>query len=106
LEEILAEKIRALAGQRRFAISRDVYDIHQLIKRGVVPAAVLPVLPRKFEAKGIQIDAVRVSDLEARRLQFETDWHRRLTYLLPRSQSASFEDAWETVLQVMQVIAK
>ena len=27
LEEIVAEKLRAIAGQRRFAVSRDIYDI-------------------------------------------------------------------------------
>jgi len=106
LEEILAEKIRAIAGQRRFAISRDLYDIDQLLKHGVALSEVLPVLPAKYEAKGMKIEEVRVSDLEARRAQFEADWHRRLTYLLPRSQSVSFEDAWETVIQALRLIAK
>ena len=106
LEEILAEKIRALAGQRRFAISRDVYDIHQLIRRGVGLSAVLPLLPLKFEAKRLHLEAWRIPDLEARRPQFESDWHRRLTYLVPRSEAVSFEDSWETVIQVMRVISK
>lgn len=106
LKEILAEKIRAIAGQRRFAISRDLYDIHQLLKHGVVLSEVLPVLPAKFETKGIKIEKVRVSNFEARRPEFEVDWHRRLTYLLPRSQSVSFEDAWETVIQALRLIAR
>ena len=106
LEEILAEKIRAIAGQRRFAISRDLYDIHQLLKRSVDLSVVLPVLPMKFEAKGMKIEEVRVSNLEARRPEFETDWHHRLTYLMPRSQPVSFEEAWETVVQVMRLIGK
>ncbi len=106
LEEILAEKIRAIAGQRRFAISRDLYDIHQLLQQEVALSRVLPALPAKFEVKGMKIEEVRVSDLQARRPEFEADWHRRLTYLLPRSQSVSFEDAWETVIQALRLIAK
>lgn len=106
LEEILAEKIRAMVGQRRFAISRDLYDIHQLLKHGVALSAVVPVLPVKFAAKGMNIEEMRVSNLQARRTEFAADWQRRLTYLLPRSQSASFEDAWETVMWVMRQIAK
>ncbi|MDH7475741.1 MAG: nucleotidyl transferase AbiEii/AbiGii toxin family protein [Anaerolineae bacterium] len=106
LQEILAEKIRAIAGQRRFAISRDLYDIHQLLERGVDLSAVLPILPIKFEVKGLHIENVHVSDLEARRPEFEADWRRRLTYLLPRSQSASFEDAWEAAIQIIKQIGE
>jgi predicted nucleotidyltransferase component of viral defense system len=106
LEETLAEKIRAIAGQRRFAISRDLYDIHELLKRGVDLSVVLPVLPMKFEAKGMKLEETRISDLEARRPEFEADWHRRLTYLVPRLQLVSFEDAWETVIRVLWLIAK
>jgi len=81
-------------------------DIHQLLKHGVTLSAVVPVLPVKFAAKGMKIEEMRVSDLQARRTAFAADWQRRLTYLLPRSQSASFEDAWETVMQAMRQIAK
>ena len=35
LEEIVAEKMRAIAGQRRFAVSRDIYDIYQILTFGV-----------------------------------------------------------------------
>ncbi len=82
LDEILAEKIRAVGGQRRFAISRDLYDIHQLIARGVALSEVLPLLPAKSEAKAMNLEQLRLSDFEARRSEFEADWHRRLKYLL------------------------
>lgn len=108
LEESLAEKIRAIVGQRRFAISRDLYDIHQLISRGVALSEVLPVLPSKFEAKAMALEHVRLSAFEARRSEFEADWHRRLTYLLPHSQSVPtvFNDAWQTSRQIIRQIAR
>ncbi|MFQ5344244.1 MAG: hypothetical protein ACE5F6_22100 [Anaerolineae bacterium] len=77
-----------------------------MLKHGVALSAVAPVLPVKFGAKGMKIEEVRVSDLQARRTEFEADWQRRLTYLLPRSQSVSFEDAWKTVMRVIRQTAK
>jgi predicted nucleotidyltransferase component of viral defense system len=47
LEEILAEKVRAVAGQRRFAISRDLYDIYRLVQAGVSVTNVTSLLPAK-----------------------------------------------------------
>jgi hypothetical protein len=85
-----------------------LYDIHQLINRGAALSDVLPVLPAKFEAKAINLEQVLLSDFKARRPEFEADWHRRLTYLLPRSPSApvSFEDAWQTSLQIIAQITE
>jgi len=33
LEEILVEKLRAFSGQRRYVVSRDIYDIHQIAQQ-------------------------------------------------------------------------
>ncbi|MEA3308471.1 MAG: nucleotidyl transferase AbiEii/AbiGii toxin family protein, partial [Chloroflexota bacterium] len=44
LVEVLAEKIRAIGGQRRFAISRDLYDIHHLLQTDLSLADVTPLL--------------------------------------------------------------
>ncbi|HJW84128.1 MAG TPA: nucleotidyl transferase AbiEii/AbiGii toxin family protein, partial [Anaerolineae bacterium] len=53
LEEILAEKIRAVSGQRRFAISRDLYDNHRLVQAGVSVDKAVALLPAKFAARGV-----------------------------------------------------
>lgn len=97
LEEMLSEKLRALSGQRRFAIARDLFDIYQLIsKAGVSLDKVKPLLPRKFEAKDIILGKHNLEQLLARRSEFEHDWKRSLSHLIPTSEQVSFEIAWET----------
>lgn len=104
LVEILAEKIRAVGGQRRFAISRDLYDIHRLVQAGVVPADVIPLLPAKFEARGLDIAMLDVQKVTARRSEFEEDWTRRLSYLVRDARAADFEAAWMTTIEILQQI--
>lgn len=106
LEEILAEKIRAIAGQRQFAISRDLYDIHQLLQRGVSVSSVLPALPAKFQAKSLRVEQLRATDLQARRPAFEADWRRRLTKMLPHTESTSFEEAWQATIQLLEQVTR
>lgn len=104
LTEILAEKIRAVGGQRRFAISRDLYDIHRLVRTGVAIDDVAPLLPTKFEARGLDIamlDARKVTD---RRADFEEDWDRRLSYLVRDVGAEDFEMAWRTTVEVLQQV--
>ena len=52
LAEMFSEKLRALIGQRRYALARDLYDVFQLVKRGSLDLAdVISILPRKFSVK-------------------------------------------------------
>ena len=37
LEEVLTEKLRAAAGQREYAVARDIYDIANVVSRGWTP---------------------------------------------------------------------
>jgi predicted nucleotidyltransferase component of viral defense system len=106
LIEILAEKLRAVGGQRRFAISRDLYDIHRLVQTGVEPADVIPLLPAKFEARGLDIVMLDVQRIVARRSDFEDDWHRRLSYLVRGELAVDFETAWGTTIEVLQRVEK
>ena len=101
LEEVLAEKLRAVGGQRRFAISRDLYDIHQLIRAGVSLPAVAQLLPAKYEAKGLDMAAFRAVNLEARRKDFEQDWNLRLNYLIP-TLDVDFSAAWTSTLEALE----
>ncbi len=103
LEEVIAEKIRAVGGQRRFAVSRDIYDIYNLVSFGVDMEAVKQILPEKFKGRGLSLQGVDVKILEQRRSEFETDWERRL-YFLVTNQDLDFEKAWKCVLQLLDEI--
>ncbi len=105
LKEMLAEKLRALSGQRHFAIARDLFDIHQLISiAGISPNTVKPFLANKFKAKGITLGDHNLEELLVRRNEFEHDWKRSLTHLIPITEQVSFETAWETSVNAMRVI--
>ena len=99
LEEVMAEKLRAVGGQRRFSVSRDLYDISNLQKAGVDLQKVMSVLPGKFQARGISLSQVSISVLESRKSEFLQDWNRRLSYLVQRDQG-DFESAWSNVIEV------
>jgi len=104
LVEVLAEKVRAVGGQRRFAISRDIYDIHRLVQSGVAVADVVPLLPTKFKARGLDIEALDIERVTVRRGAFEDDWNRRLNYLVQDARTVTFDVAWETTLDVLQQV--
>jgi len=104
LREILAEKLRAVCGQRQFAIARDVYDIHQLVQSGATPADVVSGLSAKCAARGVAISAVTVDQLQKRHTQFEEDWRRRLSYLVRDISAVSFDTAWQTVIETVALV--
>jgi predicted nucleotidyltransferase component of viral defense system len=94
--ETLAEKTRALAGQRQYAISRDLYDIAQLTRRqSVDPGRVAEALPRKLIAKGLAVSVVDVDRVRKRQDEFRADWERNLVHLLPPEVVMEFDNAWD-----------
>ena len=102
LLEILSEKIRAVCGQRRFAISRDLYDIHRLVQSGVLVEELTPLLPEKFKARGLDIALLDLSLFDSRRAEHEMDWKRRLDYLIPDTDMVTFEEAWLSTRDVIR----
>jgi predicted nucleotidyltransferase component of viral defense system len=104
LAEMLAEKVRAIGGQRRFAVSRDLYDIFQLCQQGVTAATVAGALPAKFAARGVDLENITMDRLNERRQAMEADWNRRLVHLLPASQWITFDAAWQTVTGFVQEV--
>ena len=103
LEEVIAEKIRAIGGQRRFAVSRDLYDIYNIVSFGFDLEAVRQILPEKFKIRGISLKRIDINMLKQRRFEFEKDWERRLNYLVI-NKSLNFEAAWYCVLQLLDEI--
>ena len=103
LEEVIAEKIRAVGGQRRFAVSRDLYDIYNLVSVGININEVKQILPDKFEIRGLSLEGLDIKNIEQRRSEFERDWERRLNYLVI-SKGLDFEKAWQCALQLLDEI--
>lgn len=106
LEEMLSEKLRAIAGQRRFAIARDLYDIFRLVTAGVTLDRIREALPSKFAAKGMKHAALSMETLIANQAAYQADWQRRLLYLLPRPQRVEFEAAWQVVLDAVRSVTQ
>jgi predicted nucleotidyltransferase component of viral defense system len=99
LEEILVEKLRAIAGQRRFAVSRDLYDIYHLVNAGIRLDDVMPLVPIKFAARGVDIRGIAPEQLQERKPEFARDWQKRLSYLIADPNEVSFPDAWQVSMQ-------
>lgn len=106
LIEVMAEKIRVVGGQRRFAISRDLYDIHQLAQSGVDVDDVIPLLPAKFKARGLDVAELDLQSLLDRRWEFEADWNRRLSYLVHAPGGSDFEETWTTVIATLRQVER
>lgn len=103
LEEVLTEKLRAVAGQRKFAVARDVYDIAQLMVRGDVEQdAAVAVLPRKAEVKGVDLSEARQRFLE-REAEYRVSWNRTLVHLT--TVDADFTEAFETTAGLLARIS-
>ena len=101
LEEVIAEKIRAVGGQRRFAVSRDLYDIYNLVLNGINKNAVVQILPGKFEVRGLSLKGIEIKTIQQRRSEFERDWERRLNYLVI-NKDLDFDKAWLCVLKLLE----
>ncbi len=106
LREVLAEKLRAVSGQRKHAISRDLYDLHSLLTQGGLSLdAVETVLGEKFTAKGLDLSRVEPTAFRGRRREFESDWDQNLIHLVPPPDRIAFDDAWQTADEAIAHIA-
>ena len=95
LEEVLTEKMRAVSGQRRHPIARDVYDIARLLDRGHVDVdSSIAALPLKAERKNVDLRGARERFIE-REAQYRANWNQQLAYLV--TDGMDFEDAFDAV---------
>lgn len=102
LEEVFVEKLRALSGQRRFAIARDLFDLHFLSDKGVDIEAALRTFRRKCEAKGLIPEKIDIESIKAKRDEFKLNWENNLEYLLPHQLKCPFEDAWQRSMSLLE----
>jgi len=101
LEEILAEKLRAVGGQRRFAIARDVFDISHLMSKDVDIDLTISILGDKFAVKQLSIHPGIVYGFIERRDDYRLDWDRRVENLEP-GEHAHFDVAFQNVIQLLE----
>lgn len=94
LEEVMCEKIRALLGQRIYAVARDLYDVFSLIG-SVDDHRVIAALPTKINARAVP-DTGLPRMLE-RRYEFKAHWERDLVALLPPGAERDFDEVWAGV---------
>jgi len=64
------------------------------------------ILPAKFAIKGLDISSESAKRLQARKEEFQRDWGRNLRYLLPVSDTVSFEETWNVVFQLISEITQ
>lgn len=99
LEEVLSEKLRAVGGQRRHAIARDVYDVAQLVRRGADTSAALSAVPAKAVAKGVDVKDAG-ERFRGREGEYRASWGRTLAYLMV--DSMSFDDAFSDTAALLE----
>ncbi len=63
LEEVMAEKVTAVLGQRIFAVSRDLYDIFSLLDKAD-EERVLEGLPKKLDVRGLGLEGIDLSRVQ------------------------------------------
>lgn len=102
---MMAEKIRAIMGQRIYAVSRDLYDIFCL-GRFVDDRKVLDGLPAKLAVRGVDVEAFESKRVTTRKVEFRADWDRNLANLLPPGDDAEFDEVWDSVVRYIQGMAE
>ena len=101
LEEIVSEKLRALSGQRKYAIARDLYDLWSLNKTRVDMNRALEAYREKCKVKGIIPTSKNLERLSGSRDEYESNWKYNLEYLVPADLKCSFSDAWNLSLELL-----
>ena len=99
IEEVLAEKLRAAAGQRRHEVARDIYDIANVVRRGADTALALSALPTKAAYKDLDLEGAERRFL-GRRAEFEANWERSLAYLVV--DDLSFSEAFSVTADLLK----
>ena len=101
LEEIMAEKLRAIAGQRQYAVARDVYDVARLCEKLDDIDAALDAVPTKARHKGLDLVGChrRFAD---RRDEFAASWDRHIAGLLGAADDIAFDVAFGTCADLLR----
>lgn len=104
LEEALIEKCRAVAGQRKFAIARDLYDIYKLTQQKIDIKKSFNAFEKKCRIKGISKRNLDLNQIIQKKNVYFINWQQNLEYLIPEDQKISFESAWECTIGLLKKI--
>ena len=104
LEEVMSEKVRAVLGQRIYAVSRDLYDIFSLLEHAD-ERKVRGSLPRKLDAREVDLEGAHLDRMTEREDEFRADWERNLAALLPPGAEQEFDEVWVRVAEYVGRIA-
>jgi len=103
LEEVMAEKLRAIAGQRRYALARDVYDIARLSPELDDLDAALAAVPVKAAHKNLNLTGC-AQRFAARRDEFAASWQRHIAGLVADTDDMLFDEAFEACVDLLHRI--
>ena len=63
-------------------------------------------LPKKLDAREVELEALHPRRLTARKEEFRADWERSLAALLPPGAVREFEEVWDRVAPYVGRIAQ
>lgn len=106
LEEILVEKLRAISGQRRFSIARDIFDLYFLSNKIFDVKTIKTSFEKKCAIKGISVSSIDINNVISRKEEYLSNWENNLKYLIPKKLRVPFEQAWKTALQLLELVLK
>jgi len=66
----------------------------------------LPLVPVKFMARGVDVNAMAPAQFLVRKPEFERDWQKRLSYLVSGQNAVSFDDAWQTSVELLKTLTR
>ena len=104
LEEVFTEKLRALAGQRKYAVSRDLYDLWSLNKSELRRDLVLSAFHEKCKIKGLKPTSNNLQRLGELKEEYEKNWKNNLEYLIPADLKCPFSEAWDISLNLLRKV--
>jgi predicted nucleotidyltransferase component of viral defense system len=82
------------------AVARDLYDLWQLILRGVDEEAVLAALPAKAAHRGVVLGGC-LEHLTHRRPALLASWQQTLDYLAPAMEGDAFDRAFTEATRLL-----
>ncbi|WP_420464049.1 hypothetical protein [Candidatus Palauibacter sp.] len=86
-------------------MSRDLYDIFSLLEH-VDERKVQASLPRKLDAREVDLKAIHLHRMTERKDEFRADWERNLAALLPPGAEREFDEVWDRVAEYVGRVAK